>query len=206
MNGEVLHITPESSAINLSKAPREMVQPVLPGDKLGVVEQFLPGTGTYEQEGTIYANFTGNARIDLKNKRVTVVPATRVPQLPKEGTTVLASVTHAQEKLATVSIWKIDDKALQNPFTAILHISSSSPRYERSMSDVCKSGDILRARVIDMTNRIPQLTTAGRGLGVIKAFCSKCGAVLEFTNRRLQCPSCGNIERRRLAEDYGRPA
>ncbi len=183
-----------------------MVQPVLPGDKLGVVEQFLPGTGTYEKEGTIYANFTGNAKIDLKNKRVTVVPTTRVPRLPKEGTTVLASVTHSQEKMATVSIWKIEDTMLQNPFTAILHISSSSPRYERNMSDVCKAGDIIRARVIDMTNRIPQLTTAGRGLGVVKAFCSKCGAVLDFSNSRLQCASCGNIETRRLAEDFGKSA
>ena len=190
----------------MSKTPNEMVQSVFPGDKLGVVEQFLPGTGTYEKEGTIYANFTGTAKVDLKNKRVTVVPNTRVPQLPKEGATVLASVTHTSDKMATVSIWKIEDKLLQNPFTAILHISSSSPRYERSMSDVCKAGDILRARVIDMTNRIPQLTTAGRGLGVVKAFCSRCGAVLEFTNRRLQCPSCENLERRRLAEDFEKSA
>ena len=185
----------------MSKAQSELVQPVLPGDKLGVIEQYLPGAGTYEKDGTIYANFTGGARIDLRNKRVTVVPATRVALLPKEGTTVIASVIHTSDKMATVNIWKINDKTIQNPFTAMLHISSSSPRYERNMSDVCKAGDILRARVIEM-NRIPQLTTAGRGLGVIKAFCSKCGAALEFKNRRLQCPSCGNIERRRLAEDY----
>ena len=190
----------------MSKITRELTQHVLPGDKLGVVEEFLPGAGTYEDKGTIYANFTGTARIDLRNKRVTVLPTTRTPELPKEGATILASVTHTQEKMATVSIWKINDKPLQNPFSALLHISSSSPRYERNMSDVCKAGDIIRARVIDMTNRIPQLTTAGRGLGVIKAFCSRCGAPLEFTNRRLECASCGNIERRRLAEDFGKAA
>lgn len=116
-----------NGATNLSKVPREMTQDVLPGDKLGVVEQFLPGIGTYEQEGTIYANFTGKAKIDTKNKRVTVTATTRVPELPREGTTVIAAVTHTQEKMATVSIWKINGKALQNPFTAILHISSSSP-------------------------------------------------------------------------------
>jgi len=185
----------------MSKPQSELLQPVLPGDKLGVIEQYLPGAGTYEIDGTIYANFTGNARIDLKNKRVTVVPATRAAVLPKEGTTIIASVTHASEKNATVNIWKINDKTLEVPFTAMLHISSSSPRYERNMSDVCKAGDIIRARVIEM-NRIPQLTTAGRGLGVIKAYCSRCGSVLELKNRRLQCLSCGNIERRRLAEDY----
>lgn len=188
----------------MSRVPREFDQHVLPGDRLGVVEEFLPGAGTYEDAGTIYANFTGTAKIDTKNKRVTVTPTTRLPDLPKEGATVIAAVTHIQEKMATVSIWKIDGSVLQNPFTAILHISSSSPRYERNMSDVCKAGDILRARVIDMTNRIPQLTTAGRGLGVVKAFCSKCGGTLELANRRLQCTSCGNVERRRLAEDYAK--
>ena len=190
----------------MSKVPREVNQPVLPGDRLGVVEEFLPGVGTYEDEGTIYANFTGTAKIDNKNKRVTVVPTTRVPELPKEGSTVIAAVIHTQEKMATVNIWKIDGNNLQNSFTALLHISSSSPRYERNMSDVCKAGDILRARVIDMTNRIPQLTTAGRGLGVVKAFCSKCGGALDFETGKLQCMSCGNIERRRLAEDYGKAA
>ena len=185
----------------MSKPQNEMVQPVLPGDKLGVIEQYLPGAGTYEIDGTIYANFTGKARIDLKNKRVTVLPATRASLVPKEGTTVIASVIHTSDKMATVNIWKINDKPVHIPFTAMLHISSSSPRYERNMSDVCKAGDIIRARVIEI-NRIPQLTTAGRGLGVTKAFCSKCGSPLEFKNRRLQCPSCGNIERRRLAEDF----
>ena len=62
------------STVNLSKAARERIQPVLPGDKLGVVEEFLLGTGTYEQEGTIYSNFTGTAKIDIRNKRVTVTP------------------------------------------------------------------------------------------------------------------------------------
>ena len=194
-----------SAGETLSKAQNELIQPVLPGDKLGVIEQYLPGAGTYEDRGTIYAHFTGNARIDLRNKRVTVLPATHVAPLPKEGTTVIASVIHASDKMATVNIWKINDKLIQTPFTAMLHISSSSPRYERTMSDVCKAGDILRARVIEM-NRIPQLTTAGRGLGVIKAFCSRCGSALDFNNRRLQCVSCGNIERRRLAEDYGTSA
>jgi len=188
----------------LSKVAREIIQSVLPGDRLGVVEEFLPGGGTYEDDGNIYASSTGTAKIDNKNKRVTVTPTTRIPELPKEGATVIASVTHTQEKIATVNIWKIDGKAIQNPFTAILHISSSSPRYERRMSDVCKAGDILRARVIDMASRIPELTTAGRGLGVVRAYCSQCGGVLDFETRKLQCLSCGNVERRRLAEDYGK--
>ena len=188
----------------MSKVTRELSQLVLPGDKLGVVEEFLPGAGTYEHDGTIYAHYTGTARLDIRNKRVTVVPATRNATILKEGATVLAAVIQAQEKMATVNIWKINEKTFQKPFTALLHISASSPRYERNMSDVCKAGDVIRARIIDMTNGVAQLTTAGRGLGVVKGFCSTCGAVLDLVNRSLQCSSCGNVERRRFADDYGR--
>lgn len=176
---------------------------VVPGEPLGVVEQFLPGPGTYERDGTIYAVRTGYTSVDVRNKIVTVKPRTHVPNIPEEGSTVLGVVAFTHDKMATVQISQIDGKAVQNPFTGILHISSSSPRFVRHMGDVCKTADILRAKVIDVTNRVPLLTTAGHGLGVIQAYCSQCGGVLEFRNRKLECASCRNIERRRMAEDYG---
>lgn len=70
------------------------------------------------------------------------------------------------------------------------------------MNEVCKTGDLIKAKVFNDKNRIPELTTAGRGLGVTRAYCSRCGSPLLLTNRRLQCRECGNVERRRLADDY----
>ncbi len=177
---------------------------VVPGERLGVVEEFLPGPGTYEQDGTIYAVRTGLSSVDLRNKIVFVKARTHVPIIPVEGATVLGAVILAHDKMATIHIGEIDGIPVQNPFTTLLHISSSSPRYERRMSDVCKAGDLIRAKVIDVSNRVPLLTTAGRGLGVILAYCSQCGGVLEYTNRKLECASCKNVERRRMADDYGK--
>jgi len=176
---------------------------VVPGEKLCVAEEFLPGTGTYESSGIIYSQLTGDRIVDLKNRTVKVVPKTRTPVMPTDGSTVVGAVSNAHDKTAVVSIFKVDSNVLDKPFTGILHISSSSPRYERKMSDVCKTGDIIKARVFNDKNRIPELTTAGRGLGVIKAYCSRCGNQLIITNRRLQCRECGNVERRRLADEYG---
>jgi exosome complex component CSL4 len=84
----------------------------------------------------------------------------------------------------------------------MLHISNSIPRFERVMSEVCKPNDILRAKVIDTSQRIPKLTTIGRDLGVIKAYCSRCGNELVLSGRILRCSNCRNVERRRLAEDF----
>ena len=176
---------------------------VVPGEDLCVVEEFSPGPGTYESSGVVYSHLTGDRVADLKERKVQVVPKARIPVMPTDGSTVIGEVTNAHDKSAIISIYKVDSKVVGRPFTGILHISSSSPRYERNMEDVCKRGDLIRAKVFNDKNRIPELTTAGRGLGVIQAYCSRCGGLLVLTNRRLQCRQCGNVEHRRLTDDYG---
>lgn len=176
---------------------------VVPGEELCVAEEFMPGPGTYETGGVVYSQLTGDRVVDLRSRTVRVVPKARTPIMPTDGSTVIGEVSNVHDKNAIVSIFKVDSQILGRPFTGILHISSSSPRYERKMGDVCKAGDMIKAKVINEKNRIPELTTAGRGLGVIKGYCSRCGGVLVFANRRLQCRECGNVEHRRLADEYG---
>ena len=176
---------------------------VVPGEDLCVAEEFSPGPGTYESGGVVYSHLIGDRIADLKERKVKVVAKARTPVMPTDGSTVIGEVANGHDKSAIISILKVDSKVLGRPFTGILHISSSSPRYERSMGDVCKTGDLVRAKVFNDKNRIPELTTAGRGLGVIRAYCSRCGDLLVLTNRRLQCRECGNVEHRRLTDDYG---
>jgi len=176
---------------------------VVPGEELCVAEEFMPGPGTYESGGTVYSDLTGDRVADLNSRTVRVIAKVRTPTMPTDGSTVIGQVTNAHDKSAIVSIFKVDSEILGRPFTGILHISSASPRYERNMEDVCKTGDMIKAKVFNDKNRIPELTTAGRGLGVIRAYCSRCGNLLVLVNRRLQCRECGNTEHRRLVDDYG---
>ncbi|MCJ7456232.1 exosome complex RNA-binding protein Csl4 [Candidatus Bathyarchaeota archaeon] len=176
---------------------------VVPGEELCVAEEFMPGPGTYESGGTIYSDLTGDRVVDLNSRTVRVIAKAKTPTMPTDGSTVIGQVTNAHDKSAIVSIFKVDSEILGRPFTGILHISSASPRYERNMEDVCKTGDMIKAKVFNDKNRIPELTTAGRGLGVIRAYCSRCGNLLVLVNRRLQCRECGNTEHRRLVDDYG---
>ena len=176
---------------------------VVPGEELCVAEEFMPGPGTYESGGTVYSDLTGDRVVDLNSRTVRVIAKTKTPIMPTDGSTVIGQVTNAHDKSAIVSIFKVDSEILGRPFTGILHISSASPRYERNMEDVCKTGDMIKAKVFNDKNRIPELTTAGRGLGVIIAYCSRCGNLLVLVNRRLQCRECGNTEHRRLVDDYG---
>ena len=115
---------------------KESGQLVVPGEKLGVVEEFSPGDGAYEENGTIYAQLIGYTLVDLSKKVVSVHPKVRIPIVPTEGATVLGVVASAQGRFATVNIVKIEDRVMQRPFVGVLHISSSSPRYEKDMVDV----------------------------------------------------------------------
>ena len=175
---------------------------VVPGERLGVVEEFEPGRGTTEVNGIVYSSQTGVAAID-PNRHVVSVKASTTPVIPDEGSTIIGIVEKVQEKMAIVNIIVVDGHKVDPPFTGMLHISNSSPRFERFMGDVVKPNDIIRGKVIDAKQRIPKLTTVGRDMGVIKAYCSRCGGELILSGRILRCSLCLNVERRRLADDFG---
>jgi exosome complex component CSL4 len=177
---------------------------VLPGERLGVIEEFIPDSGTYVKDGIIYSKIVGRSLLDLLNKRVSVYPLINGAVVPKVSTTVIGQVGNAQSDNVLVKIFKIGQKKLSGNFGGILHISDVSDRYVTSMNDVCKPGDIIKAKVISEKNRIYHLTTNDKGLGILYAFCSRCGTLLEPQRYELKCPKCGNIENRKMSSDYGK--
>ena len=177
---------------------------VLPGERLGVIEEFIPDSGTYVKDGVIYSKIVGRTLMDLISKRVSVYPLITVASVPKVSTTVVGQVGNAQSDNVLVRIFKIGPKRLSGVFTGILHISDVQERYVTSMNDVCKPGDIIRTKVISNKNQVSHLSTKDKDLGVIYAFCSRCSSLLEPKRHQLQCPKCGNIERRKITSDYGK--
>lgn len=188
----------------ISQAKRKSGQIVVPGDRLGVIEEFTPGPGTYEHEGTIYSAATGNALMDLLNKQVSVYPKAHVSSVPQVGSVVTGQVSEMQNKQATIRIFQVGDRLLSGFFSCLLHIGDVSPRYVESMYDICKAGDIMRAKVVSEKNRVFHLTTNDKDLGVIHAFCSRCGNPLAQKRFIMRCSVCGNSERRKAAADYGK--
>lgn len=183
---------------------RKDSQFVLPGERLGVIEEFTPNAGTYVKEGVIHSGVVGQVSFDRLNKRVSVYPLVHGALVPKVGTTVLGQVTSVQAENASVRIFKIDDKMISGVFSGVLHISDVQQSYVESMSDVCKLSDIIRARVISEKNQVYHLSTRDKDLGVVYAFCSRCGYTLESKRQGMYCPRCGKIEKRKMTLDYGK--
>ncbi|HSQ48068.1 MAG TPA: exosome complex RNA-binding protein Csl4, partial [Candidatus Deferrimicrobiaceae bacterium] len=101
-------------------------------------------------------------------------------------------------------IFRVGKKKVSGNFGGILHVSDVSDRYVDAMSDVVKTGDIVRAKVISAKNQVFHLSTNDRNLGIVHAFCSRDAALLSQDNYDLKCPKCGNVERRKIAPDYGK--
>jgi exosome complex component CSL4 len=186
----------------MSQSERKSGQFVVPGDRLGVIEEFTPGTGTYVEHGAIHSKTTGRALMDTLNKKVSVYPLVQALGVPRVGSIVSGQVLDVKSKIAMLRISKVGKRSLSGFFTGVLHISDVSPSYVEIMFDVCKTGDIMRAKVISDKNRTFYLSTAEKNLGVIYAFCSRCGHVLLLARQRLRCSRCGNIEKRKVTSDY----
>jgi exosome complex component CSL4 len=177
---------------------------VLPGERLGVIEEFTPDSGTYEKNGVIYSKIVGRSLLDLQNRSVSVYPVVSGGIVPKVGTVIIGQIGNAQSDNVLVKIFRIGQKELSGNFGGILHVSDISDRYVDSMSDVAKPGDIVRAKVISDKNQIFHLSTNDKGLGILYGFCSRCGTLLEQHGYDLKCPKDGNIETRKIAPDYGK--
>jgi exosome complex component CSL4 len=187
------------------KASEQNGNLVLPGERLGVIEEFIPDSGTYVKDGVIYSKIVGRALMDVLNKRVSVYPLINGAVVPRVGTIVVGQCGNAQSDNVLVRIFEVGaKKKMSGVFSGILHISDVSDHYTTSMNEVCKTGDIIRAKVISEKNQIFHLTTADRKLGVLHAFCSNCSTLLEQQRHEMRCPKCGNIERRKTAADYGK--
>jgi exosome complex component CSL4 len=183
----------------------QKTQVIIPGDKLGVIEEYVPGQGTFTNDGNIISSVIGAKEISLKTRSISIVPA-RPLTMPALGSLVEGQVTGVQDKMANIRILKVGEKIPSGFFTGVIHISTASDDYVKVMSFVCKPGDIVRAKVVSDKNRTYQLSTAEKNLGVIHGFCSICGGSLIKKGRILQCDTCQNTEERKTANDYGNGA
>ncbi len=166
----------------------------------------MPGRGAYEEDGRIYASTIGIAQYDMKGRKAEVNPIVRQPPTPKAGDIVICHVERMREKMALVEIVAMQeykDREVTGSTKARIYISKVARRYVKQMSDQFHIGDIVRARVRKAHKPPLELSTMGKGQGVIRALCSKCRTVLQRKGNVLECPNCSNIEMRKLASDYG---
>ena len=179
---------------------------VVPGEQLCVIEELSPSYGTYEKDGIVYAAAPGAVSMDLKERSIKVLDSDGKMKLalPVSGDILIGEVGNAYEQRAEIDIVRRNDEDFHSGLVGEIHISNVTRRYVKSMHDVMRTTDIVRAKAVN-THEIPTvLSVVGPELGVILARCSRCGNYLTLTtNNNMFCLRCENRETREVANDYG---
>ena len=180
---------------------------IITGDYLGVVEEFLPDKqSTYTKEGKIYATKTGLISIDNKAKKIEIsTHQEKDRKIVKIGDTVIGVILFLRLYSVGVSFYTINKKIHFNSnYFGNIHVSQISDKYVEKIHDAFQITDIVRARVVEQEYNEYKLSTTGKHLGVIYADCVICGnSLTKIGYNKLKCERCGNVETRKLANDYG---
>jgi exosome complex component CSL4 len=183
---------------------RNIKRKVFPGEELAVIEEYNVGEGSYQEDGLVRSEELGETRLNKEKRALEVKKVTRRLNLPLEGVIIIAEAGSVTRRDARVDIFRVDGKKIEPTYTGVVHISDVAREFGRNLEQALRSGDIVRAVVANTKNRIIQLSMAGPEYGVVYAYCSRCGGILENQNGRLTCPKCKRVERRQIARSYGK--
>jgi exosome complex component CSL4 len=179
---------------------------VLPGDVLGVSEEFLPADWTCDDNGNIKALVIGTVSLDDKNKRISIIPQTDSPAELKKGTDIVGQIMEVRGQRALVKIKGIKDnpRGLVVSFVGGIHVSQAQKGYLAKLTDAFHIGDIIEAKITKTVGVDSiDLNTSYKDHGVVKAMCTRCRHYMEQTGKtEVTCPNCGNKEKRKISVNY----
>lgn len=179
---------------------------VIPGDKLAIVEQFIPEEGTYDDDGVIKSAVMGNVNINNKNKTLSVDAKTSQPVMLKSGDYVYGQITDVRSQIATVDIDSMvdEERSLALPYSGSVHISKVKNEYLDYLNEAFRIGDIVKVKVDKITGKNVDFSTTSKDCGVVKAMCTRCRGYMHTTGNKneLECDVCGKKEKRKISSEY----
>ncbi len=177
---------------------------VFPGEELAVIEEYNKGEGSYQDDGLVRSEELGETRFNPERRAIEVKKATPKLNLPLEGTVVIAETGSVTRRDARVDVFRVAGKMVTPTWTGVVHVNDVAREFGRNLEQAMRQGDIVRAVVANTKNRILQLSMAGPDYGVVYAYCSRCGGIMENDHGKLTCPKCKRVERRQMARSYGK--
>ena len=175
----------------------------VPGDMVGVIEEFNPSSNVYQENYNIRSKILGKIKVDQETRAVTVIPKAQLKGIPKIGDEVMGIVEQSQSGLVMIKIKEINGKSVQSEFMGLIILRAQQFDRDRRRI-VIKLGDLVRAKVISLLNNVIHLSIDGESYGVLQTVCSFCGGQVQQIGHRILCTQCKMVDERKLAEDFGR--
>jgi len=184
---------------------KEEQELLFPGDFIADEEMFLAGEGTYAEDGKVKAAGFGVPIKDMEKREVRLKSPVLIPMNYRRGDTAIGIVEKVRDNVAFVELISSEVgnyRLTPSDAPAVIRVTEVKSSFVKSLTNELKSGDIIRARIIEASPYNVSLSLKGDNLGVIKAFCSRCRHPLDKQGDGLICPQCNWKDRRKIASDY----
>jgi exosome complex component CSL4 len=188
----------------MSKKPKIVGKEVFPGEKLAVIEEYNEGEGTYNLDGEVRSAEIGVTQHDEASRSIAIDKKTPEIIVPEAQMEAVAEVGSVARRDARVDIFILDGRPVHPTYSGVIHISDISREYTKNIDMALRNGDIVKGKIVNVKNRLNQISLADPEYGVIYAYCTRCGGLLESDRGKLTCPDCGRVERRKTARGYGK--
>jgi len=179
---------------------------VYPGSFLAYEEEFIAGKNTFEdEEGKVYADSIGLKNLDSATHEASVDKIARKTDLIDRESIVLAVVFSVKKKAVLINLVSAEKNGEQRVIhnrNASLAIFNISDGYVNSAEDMYRVGDIVRARILEVTPYGIELETKAPDLGVIKAYGIKSRKPLVLIDGKLRDTVTGATEERKISNLY----
>jgi len=179
------------------------VKYVAPGQYLGTAEEYIPGEGTYEDNGIIYSSCAGIMEVDDRNYKVSIKGKEKSVNA-EVGDEIIGVVSEINEPIVVVmSEYLIrNGKVYEYENRTLVHAGRIMGHFLDQASRAIKIRDVVKGRVVSTRGKI-DLSLERPDDGVIYAFCSRCRKPLEKVNNGLYCRYCQRNEMRKISIKYG---
>ncbi|MGC8648816.1 MAG: exosome complex RNA-binding protein Csl4 [Candidatus Micrarchaeia archaeon] len=172
---------------------------VIPGEELGIEEEFLASKNTYVSNGIIRATVFGKV---IKKDNKILVEATRSIDKLKKNMLIIGKVT---DSVGSAVFVKIDDIKIANEeYLALtdgkIIIRNKNSR-EKNVEKPCGLGDIVIARITDEEDTYI-LDIFEHETGVVYSRCHICGRTMSANDGFLECKFCNYKETKKVSPFY----
>eukprot|EP00164_Ancoracysta_twista_P005206 GFYU01007119.1.p1 GENE.GFYU01007119.1~~GFYU01007119.1.p1 ORF type:complete len:196 (-),score=46.48 GFYU01007119.1:155-742(-) len=182
-----------------------MSKQVTPGDKVGDIDDYTPGSGVYARKNALYSSLVGVTQVAKAAGKpvISVVRDVETTYIPEIGSVVTGKVTKVNTRYATVSILCVGGHPVKEQFTGIIRVQDVRA-YDVDKVEIYSSfrpGDVVNTEVISLgDSRSYYLSTAKNELGVVFAESMAGHTMIPISWQEMQCPKTKMKEKRKVAK------
>ena len=168
-----------------------------PGDKIGSIEEFIPGKNTYDDGTSIRATVIGSSELDNSEKTANIITQTKI-SIPAINDIVIGTVQAVLGSMLVVSIDFINQRRVHNNVECICQTRHLRKKYTALVND------IVIVKIIARQNGTIHATIDDDDFGVLSTKCRKCFGIVGIMRDAVKCKECGWIDDRKLSSNFGK--